>query len=222
MWGDSPGAWSVAGRHPLLLNNLDQVKTPPQPGEGESQALQKLRSEREFRAAFPDFDPNHPDAVIRVDEAREPDRDFWMKEPEPQETAAVVVSAARAARFETVGRNTDIAFEEALAAEVRSPDLTEEGKDRLPDFREGMTGVSESTTPAKESAPTPEHPWAPWSQVVQDRNASDQETEERRIDRNGQAYTWEQFQSFYKDRAAQKWYDSTVAPNPFSLWHNKK
>ena len=45
---------------------------------------------------FPDFDVDHPDAVIRVDEAREPDRDFWMKEPEPQETAAVVVSAARA------------------------------------------------------------------------------------------------------------------------------
>ena len=32
----------------------------------------------------------------------------------------------------------------------------------------------------------------------------------------------EEFKSFYKDKAAQKWYESNVAPHPFSVWHNKK
>ena len=93
-----------------------------------------------------------------------------------------------------------------------------------------MTGVTESAPPAKPKAPAP---WPAWDEMIQQhvaehgessqgRNVRDERNVERRIDRNGQAYTWEQFQSFYRDRAAQKWYESTVAPHPFSVWHNKK
>ena len=117
-----------------------------------------------------------------------------------------------------MGSQTD-AETAQMMAEVLSPDEIADGNDRLPDFHEGMTGVSESSTPAKGSAPPPSHPWPDWNQVVRDQNAHEQTGEERCIDRgNGKAYTWEQFQSFYGNKASQKWYESNVAPNPFSVW----
>ena len=209
VWGDSPGKWTVAGHHPLHVANLDQVEVPPTPGEGESQALRQLNNQKEFLEAFPDFDTNHPSAVIVPTEVAE---DFWMHEPEE---GSPVISTERTARFQEVGRQVDAA---QRSSEVFSPEETpgeSAGSAHLPEFREGMTGVSESSVPARGSPPPVQHPWPDWNEVKP-------AEEERRVDQNnGKAYTWEEFQDFYKHRAGERWYASEAATKPFSVWHTK-